>query len=550
MSTLDTDSARAWSMQLALLRQELLSPVNALLSYAEIVHEEATRQARPDMLPDISRILGAARDLAGKVDRLVEGDHGGGSAGSAAFTQEQALRHELRTPINAIKGYGEMLCEIVTELPAGSLREDLGRLLTAASDLLPSLDRIVRFSVDVGTTNLPPDRTEAGIVADLMKSLGPARNEPTTAFETGSILIVDDIEANRDILARRLSRDGHRVASAVGGQHALQALSNEAFDLVLLDLMMPDINGFDVLMRMKADPQLQHIPVIMISAVDEVESVVRCIEIGAEDYVAKPFNPTLLRARVCASLVRKHLLDKVRAQAADLAAWNQTLERRVADQVAEIERVSRLQRFLSPQVAQLIISSGDDRVLESHRRAITVLFCDLRGFTAFSEVTEPEEVMAVMREYHAVLGRLVHKYEGTVERFAGDALMVFFNDPVPCPDPSLRAVQMAIEMRDQVSSLLVKWHKQGHDLGYGVGIAHGYATLGRIGFEGRYDYGAVGTVVNLAARLCADAKHGQILIEGRVHSAIEAATNTEPTGELLLKGIHRPVNTFNVVAMR
>jgi adenylate cyclase len=550
MSILDTDSARAWSMQLALLRQELLSPVNAMLGYAEIVHEEATRQAHRDLLPDISRILGAARDLAGKVDRLVEGDDAGVPAGSSAFTQEQALRHELRTPINAIKGYGEMLCETVTELPGGSLREDLDRLLTAANDLLPRLDRIVRLSVDVGATNLSSDSTEAVIVADLIRSLGPARDERNTAFETGSILVVDDIEANRDILARRLTRDGHRVASAAGGQQALQALADEAFDLVLLDLMMPDINGFDVLVRMKADPQLRHIPVIMISAVDEVESVVRCIEIGAEDYVAKPFNPTLLRARVCASLVRKHLLDKVWAQAADLAAWNQTLERRVADQVAEIERVSRLQRFLSPQVAQLIISSGDDRVLESHRRAITVLFCDLRGFTAFSEVTEPEEVMAVMREYHAVLGRLVHKYEGTVERFAGDALMVFFNDPVPCPDPSMRAVQMAIEMRDQVGTLLVKWRKQGHELGYGVGIAHGYATLGRIGFEGRYDYGAVGTVVNLAARLCADAMHGQILIEGRVHSAIEASTDTEPTGELLLKGIHRPVTTFNVIAMR
>jgi adenylate cyclase len=211
--------------------------------------------------------------------------------------------------------------------------------------------------------------------------------------------------------------------------------------------------------------------------------------------------------------------------------------------------VSRLQRFLSPQIASLILSAGDDRVLESHRRAITVAFCDLRGFTAFSELTEPEEVMSVLHEYHAVLGKLIHKYEGTVERFAGDGIMIFFNDPLPCPDPSLRAVQMALEMREQVGQLLVKWRKQGYELGFGVGIAHGYATLGRIGFEGRFDYSAIGTVVNLAARLCSDAKDGQILIEGKVLSAIETSTSTESAGELTLKGIHRPVRVFNVCAL-
>jgi adenylate cyclase len=256
-----------------------------------------------------------------------------------------------------------------------------------------------------------------------------------------------------------------------------------------------------------------------------------------------------LVARVKSVLRIKELHDQVRAQAADLASWNRTLEQRVEQQLSEIERVSRLQRFLSPQIANLILSSGEDRVLESHRRAITVVFCDLRGFTAFSELTEPEEVMSVLKEYHAVLGNLIHKYEGTVERFAGDGIMIFFNDPLPCPDPSLRAVQMALEMRDQVGQLLVKWRKQDYELGFGVGIAHGYATLGRIGFEGRFDYGAVGTVVNLAARLCSDAKDGQILIEGKVHSAIEASTSTESAGELTLKGIHRPVRVFNVCAL-
>jgi adenylate cyclase len=204
---------------------------------------------------------------------------------------------------------------------------------------------------------------------------------------------------------------------------------------------------------------------------------------------------------------------------------------------------------LSPQIADLVVSAGDDTVLQSHRRAITVVFCDLRGFTAFAETAEPEEVMAVLGAYHEVLGPLIHKHEGTLERFAGDGLNVLFNDPLPCLDPSLRAVRMALEMRDGVADLTAKWRKFGHELGFGVGIAHGYATLGRVGFDGRYDYAAIGTVVNVAARLCGEARSGQILVDGKVHAAIEAVADTEPVGELALKGIHRPIASFNVVAM-
>jgi DNA-binding response OmpR family regulator/GGDEF domain-containing protein len=303
------------------------------------------------------------------------------------------------------------------------------------------------------------------------------------------LLVVDDNEDNRYTLTRRLGREGYaNIATATNGREALQLLQAEPIDLVLLDIMMPDMNGYEVLERLKTDQRLQHIPVIMISAVDEIESVIRCIELGAEDYLSKPFNPTLLRARVGATLERKKLHDQVRAQAADLAAWNQNLEQRVADQLGEIERVGRLKRFLSPQIADLVMSSGDDeRVLESHRRAVTVVFCDLRGFTAFAETAEPEEVIAVLRAYHGVLGPLIHKHEGTLERFAGDGLNVLFNDPLPCPDPSVRAVRMAVEMRDAVGNLALNWRKLGHELGFGMGIAHGYATLGRIGFEGRYE---------------------------------------------------------------
>ncbi len=366
------------------------------------------------------------------------------------------------------------------------------------------------------------------------------------------LFVVDDNEDNRYTLTRRLSREGYaNIATATNGREALQLLQEQPIDLILLDIMMPEMNGYEVLERLKADPRLRHIPVIMISAVDEIESVIRCIELGAEDYLSKPFNPTLLRARVGATLERKKLHDEVRAQAADLAAWNQNLEQRVADQLTEIGRVGRLKRFLSPQIADLVMSSGDDeRVLESHRRAVTVVFCDLRGFTAFAETAEPEEVIAVLRAYHDVLGPLIHKHEGTLERFAGDGLNVLFNDPLPCPDPSVRAVRMAVEMRDAVANLALKWRKLGHELGFGMGIAHGYATLGRIGFEGRYDYSAIGTVVNLAARLCAEARSGQILVDGKVHIAVETLTDTEPIGELVLKGMQRPVSAFNILAMR
>jgi adenylate cyclase len=365
-----------------------------------------------------------------------------------------------------------------------------------------------------------------------------------------ALLVVDDIEDNRYTLTRRLSREGYtNLTTAANGREALELLQEKPIDLVLLDIMMPEMNGYEVLERLKADPDLRHIPIIMISAVDEIESVIRCIELGAEDYLSKPFNPTLLRARVGASLERKRLHDQVRAQAADLATWNKTLEKRVADQLAEIERMGRLRRFLSPQIAAAVLASGDESVLESHRRDIAVVFCDVRGFTAFAETAEPEEVTSFLREYHTRLGALIHKYEGTLERFIGDGLMVLFNDPLRCADPSIRAVRMAVEMRTQIKELTAKWRKQGHELGFGMGISYGYATLGRIGFEGRFDYSAVGTVVNLAARLCEEASDGQILIDGKVLSAIGAVAETQPAGELTLKGLHRPIPAFNVCGL-
>jgi class 3 adenylate cyclase/CheY-like chemotaxis protein len=360
------------------------------------------------------------------------------------------------------------------------------------------------------------------------------------------ILVVDDSETNRDILNSRLTSQGYEILQAADGEEALAAARLHLPDLILLDVMMPKLGGLEVCRRIKGDAALPFMPIILVTARVDTQDVVKGLEAGADEYLTKPVDQLALVARVKSVLRLKALHDQVTAQAADLAMWNRTLEQRVADQLAEIERVGRLKRFLSPQIAEVIISSGDERALDSHRRDVTIVCCDLRGFTAFSESAEPEEVMTVLREYHATLGALILKYEGTLEHFAGDSLLVLFNDPLPCPDPSLRAVRMAVEMRDAIAGLAVKWRKLGHDLGFGIGIAHGYATLGCIGFEGRQQYSAIGSVANLACRLCDEARDGHILIDGKVHSAIEGAISAAPAGELALKGFRRPVGAFSV----
>ena len=370
------------------------------------------------------------------------------------------------------------------------------------------------------------------------------------------ILVVDDNEANRDILARRLEANGYALAMAADGEEALERARCLLPDLILLDVMMPKLDGLEVCRRLKADKSLPFMPIILVTARSDTKDVVAGLDGGGDEYLTKPVDQAALVARVRSILRLKELHDTVHEQARrltkqseELALWNRTLEERVTEQLAEIERMSRLRRFLSPQIAELIVSSGGENVLESHRREITVVFCDLRGFTSFAEIAEPEEVSKVVREYHETLGRLIHRYEATLERFTGDGLMVWFNDPLPCDEPALKAVRMAVEMREQVGALLGKWRKLGHDLGFGVGIAQGYATLGRIGFEGRFDYAAIGSVVNLAARLCSEANDGQILIDRKVQAATEGSTTTEPAGQFMLKGLHRPVTTFNVAAV-
>ena len=365
---------------------------------------------------------------------------------------------------------------------------------------------------------------------------------------TEKILVVDDIPANVMLLADLLEVKGYTVLRAESGVQALACIRSERPDLVLLDVMMPGMNGYEVCQAIRADPATEILPVILVTALDPAQERIKGLEAGADDFLTKPVNQQELMARVRSLLRIKALYDKVQTLVGELSEWNRTLEQRVADGVAQLERFGRLKRFFSPPVADLILSGETGDPLKSHRREITVVFLDLRGFTAFTETADPEEVMGVLREYHAAMGELIMKHQGTLERFAGDGIMIFFNDPVLLPNPSESATRMAFEMQGSFRRLSQGWKKRGYELEMGIGIAQGYATLGAIGFEGRIDYGAIGVVTNLAARLCGEAKGGQILVSQRVLASIEGVVQAEPVGELSLKGFHRPFSVFNVMA--
>jgi adenylate cyclase len=340
------------------------------------------------------------------------------------------------------------------------------------------------------------------------------------------ILAVDDVLENLEILRVRLEANGYVVTTAADGEEGLAAARKEMPDLILLDIMMPKRDGISVVRELKADPALRTIPVILVTAKSDTRDVVEGLDAGGDDFLSKPFEHSALLARVRSMLRQRLLHDRVQELAENLAAWNHSLEEKVAAQVGEIERINRLRRFLPEQVAHLIVNSSEaDDPLKSHRREVTVVFS----------------------EYHACLGGLIDRHEGTLEKFMGDGAVVVFNDPLPCADHTERAVQMALAMREAVGELSMKWQRQGHSLGFGIGIARGHATIGKIGFDRRADYAVIGSVPNLAARLCEAAKAGEILISQRALAPIEALVEAQSLSELTLKGFHRPMNAFAIV---
>jgi adenylate cyclase len=362
----------------------------------------------------------------------------------------------------------------------------------------------------------------------------------------GKILVVDDTPLNVKLLADRLAARGYDIATAASGEEALQIVEQWQPDLVLLDVIMPGMNGYEVCRKIRNELANSILPVIMITALDPEEERVKGLDAGADDFLTKPVNLAELEARVRSLLRVKELYDKIQTQAAELEEWNAKLEARVRLQVAQMEQLGRLKRFLSPQVADLIVSSGDESLLDSHRTQIAALFCDLRGFTHFSETAEPEDVISVLQTYHEEMGKLIFEFEGTIDHRAGDGIMAIFNDPLPCDDPGLQAIRLAVAMQEHMREVLREWRSLGYELGFGVGMSVGYATLGLVGFEGRFDYCANGSVVNLAARLSDEALDGQILISQRAHTAIGDHIEVEEIGEQTFKGFSHPVRVFDV----
>jgi class 3 adenylate cyclase len=364
------------------------------------------------------------------------------------------------------------------------------------------------------------------------------------------ILVVDDTPKNVKLLADLLAVKGYGVVTAGSGKEALAKLEAERPDLVLLDVVMPEMSGYEVCEKIRDNPAMRLLPVIMVTALDPAEERVKGLDAGADDFLAKPINRQELLARVSSLLRIKQLQDEVQIQAAELSEWNKKLEQRVQEQLKQLERLERLKRFFSPQLAELIVSGEAEDPLKTHRRELTVVYLDLRGFTAFAESAEPEEVMGILHEYHAAMGRLIEEYQGTLEHFAGDGMMIFFNDPLPVENAAERSVRMALAMRERVKELTVKWRRLGYDLDFGVGISQGFATVGAIGFEGRWEYGAIGSVPNMAARLCGEAKPGEILISQRVLASVDEMIEIEAMGELTLKGFHRAVPAYRVLGLK
>lgn len=364
------------------------------------------------------------------------------------------------------------------------------------------------------------------------------------------ILVVDDTPLNVKMLADLLTFKGYQAITAASGAEALAKIEAEQPDLVLLDVMMPGMNGYEVCQKIRANPATGLLPVVMVTALDPGQERVKGIEAGADDFLAKPINQPELLARVRSLLRVKELWDTVQEQAGQLAELNKTLEARVQEQVAQLDRLGRLKNFFSPQVAESIVSGGGEDLLKTHRREVVVAFLDMRGFTAFTDSSEPEEVMSVLAEYHRAMGPLIQANEGTLERFAGDGMMVFFNDPIKLENPTLNTVKMALAMQGQFAPLRAAWKKRGYDLDLGIGFVQGYATLGAIGYEGRWDYACIGSVTNLAARLCGEAKGGQILTNQKTLARIEDVVQFEAVGEATLKGIANPVTVFNITGIK
>ncbi|MFQ5954861.1 MAG: adenylate/guanylate cyclase domain-containing protein [Kiloniellales bacterium] len=521
------DSHRVRRIRLANMRQELLAPVSAIVGYGELLEEGAARDSADEIIPDLERIVHAARELSDTVDRLFDTEVAQGLfEGSDIAEVQKKLRHDLRTPLNAIKGYGEMLLEDLDDLGGEALRPDFMKLLAEADRLLSQIDSIVDFSRTelAGPVGDPGRSQAAAMFAELARSIRPVGEDQPRAMESGYILVVDDIETNRELLSRRLGRAGHRVAVAEGGRQALRMMQTENFDLVLLDLMMPEMNGFEVLSHLKADRRLHEVPVIMISALDETDSVIRCIEAGAEDYLPKPFDPVLLKARISACLEKKQWRDR---------------ERMYLDRLeTEKEKYERLLLNILPRQVVGRLNDGES-VIADRFDQVTVLFADLVGFTGLSARLPPSQLVEYLNHLFSEFDILARDLAVEKIKTIGDAYMVVAGLPEPRSDHAEAVARMGLGMIDTLERVN---RAVANPLGIRIGIHSGPVVAGIIGTH-RFVYDVWGDTVNLASRLEAHGLPNRIQISEATADLLARGFDLEPRGSIEVKGKGR-LKTF------
>jgi class 3 adenylate cyclase len=509
-----SDPERVFRAMRAHLRQEFAAPAAAIVGYAEMLLEDCGRAGLDDLHPDLRRIHTAGLALERLIGSVLASESGPDDAQNFG----QRLRHDLRTPINAIKGYGEMLLEDVEGSGAANLAQDLRRLLTAAEEMLERIDALVDFNHDVSSVEArDPLRTGAHLVSRTLQSMGPDRRGPDRQSSVGTILVVDDNESNRDLLARRLSRDGHRVELAADGAEALRAVGERAFDLILLDLMMPDISGYEVLTRLKADERTREIPVIMISALNEMDSIVRCIEAGAVDYLPKPFEPTLLQARIGSSLDNKLLRDR---------------ERRILGELRqEKERNDALLLSILPEAIVERIKAGDGLIADDVAEA-TILFADIVGFTPLAGSLEASALVQLLNAIFSAFDRLAERHGAEKIKTIGDAYMAALGIPEPRADHAEAAARLALDMLASLRSLR---EESSAPVSVRIGLHCGPVVAGVIG-ERKFAYDVWGNTVNIASRLESHGLPGSIHVSEQVFERLSGRFTFESRGDIALKG--------------
>ncbi len=541
----EADGGRTPQALWAHLRHELRTPLNAIIGYSEMLLGDADDLGLADYVSDLKQILSAGHQLLEIINDLLDPNQV--ASGDVVFNLESLvanLHYKVRIPLNSVIGFSEILLENAAEQRLVDLIADLKKIHSAAELFLSRVNEIVDFSkIDAGLKASGPEVSDrSSLIHRALTSLRELAQDSAavTGGESGSILVVDDNEINRDLLSRYLERQGHTVRVASNGRRALEMIATGAFDLVLLDIMMPELNGYQVLQHLKQSETWRDLPVIMISALDEIDSAVRCIELGAEDYLRKPFNPVLLRARVQACLEKKRLRDLGVAQQRKLHELNAALELR--------NRFIRetFGSYLSDEIVDAILEKGGLKIGGEKRRA-TILMADLRGFTSLSELLPAEDVVAMINIYLETMTEIIQKYQGTIDEFIGDGILAIFGAPILRPDDPLRAVACAVEMQLAMTSVNDRNRQAGYpEVALGIGLNTGEVVMGNIGSKKRIKYAVVGRAVNLTARIESYTVGGQIFISESTLKECGDILRIDSAMKVMPKGVKEPLTIYEV----